>query len=73
MDADETYVMMELFFIAWMALSVLVTVFMWFMDYRRSNYLFINNAQRSIYETTPEYLKMMDMEMPSAGSNDKTL
>ena len=61
-DVDDTYIWMEIFFMAWLGFSILITALMWFIDYRQTNYLFMNNKQRKVFETTPEYLKIMYIE-----------
>ena len=61
-EADPTYLWFEIFFIGWLGMSILVTALMWFLDFKKSNYLFMSDKQRKVFETTPEYLKIMDME-----------
>ena len=62
-DIDDTYVYIEIFYIAWLAVAILATVFMWILDFRENNYLFMSDKQRKEFEKTPEYYKSMNMEM----------
>ena len=64
-DNDNTYVHIELFYIGCLVLSVLATALLWFMECRSFNYLFMSDKQRKQFEQTPEYFKLMKMEMPS--------
>jgi hypothetical protein len=64
-DADETYLWLEIFYIAWLATSVLATGLMWGLDYRQYNYLSMTQPQKKVFETTPEYYKMVHMDMPN--------
>ena len=63
-DADDTFVWLEIFYIAWLGLAILTTALMWVLDFRRHNYLFMSNKERKVFEKTPEYFKMMRIEMP---------
>ena len=63
-DQDETYVWLEIFYIAWLAIAIITTVLLWFLDYRQYNYLFMTEKEKKVFETTPEYYKMMRMDMP---------
>ena len=61
-EADSTYVWFEIFFIGWLAFSILATALMWFLDFKKANYLFMSDKQRKVFETTPEYLQIMAIE-----------
>ena len=61
-DKDDTYVWLEIFFIAWLVAAILSTALLWVLDFRKYNYLFMSDKQRKVFETTPEYYKLMDME-----------
>ena len=69
-DIDNTYVNIEIFYIAWLVVAVLTTVLMWILDFRKNNYLFMSDKQRKEFEQTPEYYKSMNMEMPSHLRNE---
>ena len=69
-DIDDTYVYIEIFYIAWLAVAILTTVLMWILDFRKNNYLFMSDKQRKEFEKTPEYYKSMNMEMPSHLRNE---
>ena len=62
-DSDETYVWLEIFYIAWLAIAVLATGLMWWLDYRQYNYLSMTQQQKKVFETTTEYYKMMHMDI----------
>ena len=64
-DADETYVWLQIFYIGWVALAVLTTSLMWFVDSRKNNYLFMSAKQRKIFMKTPEYFLYLDIDVPS--------
>ena len=64
-DADDTYVWLEIFYIAWLVISVLATGLMWGLDYRQFNYLSMTQQQKKAFETTTEYYKMMHMDIPN--------
>ena len=70
LDIDDTYLYIEIFYIAWLAVSILTTLLMWILDYRKNNYLFMSDKQRKEFEQTPEYYKSMNMEMPSHLRNE---
>ena len=65
---DETYVWLEIFYIAWLVIAILTTALLWFLDYRQYNYLFMTEKEKKVFETTPEYYKMMRMDMPKLDS-----
>ena len=65
-DQDETYVWLEIFYIAWLIVAILITVLLWFLDYRQHNYLFMTEKEKKVFETTPEYYKMMRMDIPKS-------
>ena len=62
-DIDDTYVYIEILYIAWLAVAILTTVLMWILDYRKNNYLFMSDKQRKEFQQTPEYYKSMNMEI----------
>ena len=64
-ENDETYVNIELFYIGWLVLSILTTGLLWFLEWRSYKYLFMSDKQRKKFEQTPEYFKLMKMEMQS--------
>ena len=64
-DIDDTYVYIEIFYIAWLAVAILATIIMWILDFRENNYLFMSDKQRKEFEKNPEYYKSMNMEMHS--------
>ena len=48
-EADATYKGLEIFFISWSGISVLMTALVWFLDFKLSNYLFMSDKQRKEY------------------------
>ena len=69
-DIDDTYVYIEIFYIAWLAVAILTTALMWILDFRKNNYLFMSDKQRKEFQQTPEYYKSMNMEIPSHLRNE---
>ena len=69
-DADETYVWLEIFYIAWLGVSILATAMLAFTDFRKHNYLLMSDKQRKVFETTPEYFKAMQIDMPTTLTNN---
>ena len=63
---DETYLWLEIFYIAWLVIAILTTGLLWFLDYRQHHYLFMSEKQKRVFETTPEYYEMMRMDMPKS-------
>ena len=63
-DKDDTYFLVEIFYVAWLLVAVLTTALMWFLDFKRYNYLFMTEKQKKVFEATPEYYKMMCLDVP---------
>ena len=69
-DADETYVWLEIFYIAWLGVSILATAMLAITDFRKHNYLLMSDKQRKVFEMTPEYFKAMQIDMPTTLTNN---
>ena len=70
-DADETFVWLEVFYIAWVSFSVLTTAIMWFTDFKNSNYLFMSEKQRKKFVKTKKYFDFLNIDMPTEMTNDE--
>ena len=79
-DFDDTYVYMEIFYIAWLAVAILATIIMWILDFRESNYLFMSDKQRKEFNqplhsetnSTPGPLQLspaQDSPQPTSSAN----
>ena len=70
-DADETFVWLEVFYIAWVSFSVLTTAIMWFTDFKNSNYLFMSEKQRKKFVKTKKYFDFLNIDMPTELTNNE--
>lgn len=70
-DADETFVWLEAFFIAWASLAVLTTAIMWFTDFKNNNYLFMTKKQRKKFVKTKKYFDFLNIDMPAEMTNEE--
>ena len=57
------YFWLEIFFIGCLCLSITASVVMWVLDYLDANYLNMTASQRALFEQTPKYKRMMDIEI----------
>ena len=44
---------------------------MWLLDYLNENYLNMTAIQRRLFEETPKYKRMMDIEIPSSPEGEE--
>ena len=57
------YFWLEVFFIGCLCLSITASAVMWVIDYLDANYLNMTASQRRLFEQTPKYKRMMDIEI----------
>ena len=68
------YFWLEIFFIGCLCLSITASVVMWVLDYLDANYLNMTASQRALFEQTPKYKRMMDIEilLPDEGEEEQS-
>ena len=65
------YFWLEVFFMGCLCLSIITSIVMWLLDYLNENYLNMTAIQRRLFEETPKYKRMMDIEIPSSHEGEE--
>ena len=60
--ADDTYVMLETFYIASLILVISITSVLWYSDVSQLNYLLVSNEERKLFDQAPESLENMELD-----------
>ena len=71
---DDTYVMLETFYIGSLLFAILNLSIMWYLDFGKYKYLLMSNEERKVFEQTPEYLEVMELDKnPKLINKDSTI